>query len=141
MSEYLRTHPNVFMSNPKEPVFFSPDILERPYVQTLDEYLALFDGVTAEKAIAGEASPQYLFSDVALPEIRSFRPEARLLVMLRRPTDLVYSYHAELLRSCKELEFDFEKAWELQPLRAKGKAIPKGTLPGILRYQWVGSLC
>jgi hypothetical protein len=45
MSEYLRSHPNVFMSNPKETGFFSKDVVPSHY-QTIKEYLshlALYD--------------------------------------------------------------------------------------------------
>jgi hypothetical protein len=139
MSEYLRTHPNVFMSDPKEPNFFAEDIGPRRF-RAIDEYLNLFAHATPDQLIVAEASTFYIHSDHAVDRIRGFRPDAKLLVMLRRPVDMIYSYHAQLLRSGFENIWDFEKAWELQTTRAAGKAMPPGIKPRELNYRWMGSL-
>ena len=44
--EYLRPHPNVFMSPVKEPHFFATDLGEYPFVRTWEEYTALFQEST-----------------------------------------------------------------------------------------------
>ncbi len=68
---YLKQHPDIYMSPVKEPKFFGfdfenivevPPELEPQYrraVKTIDDYLALFEGVNHESAI-GEASVHYL---------------------------------------------------------------------------------
>src|SRR6478609_11982496 len=66
--EMLRAHPQIYMPV-KEPWFFSPELRARsgsPAGQpdTLDEYLALYDGAGPEQ-IVGEASPSYLRSQIA----------------------------------------------------------------------------
>jgi len=43
LSEYLRSHPNVFMSFPKEPHYFAEDMVSYRYCTTLPEYLKIFD--------------------------------------------------------------------------------------------------
>lgn len=139
MSEYLRTHPNLFMSDPKEPAFFSDDVGPRRY-SGIEEYLAIFAGAQARHKVIAEASTFYIRSDHAIERIRSFRPDARLLAMLRRPTDLVYSYHGEVLKQGSEFEWDVEKAWHLQAERVQGKKVPAGTVVREVEYKWVGSL-
>ncbi len=139
MSEYLRTHPNIFMSDPKEPAFFSEDV-GPTYCPSMDAYLDLFANARPEHAVIAEASTFYIHSDHAVQKIGEFRPDARLLVMLRKPTDLVYSFHGEVVNQGHENVFDFEKAWELQPERVAGRDIPAGTNPRELHYKWIGSL-
>ena len=139
MSEYLRTHPQVFLSDPKEPGFFAEDVVPTAY-RTLDEYLAIFAAATSQHTVVGEASTSYIYAEHALERIRNLRPDARLVVMLRRPVDLIYALHDELLRVGQESEFDFEKAWALWPDRARGKAIPPGAKAPQLNYRWIGCL-
>ena len=42
LSEYLRQHPNVFMTNPKEPNFFADDMPKRYIAKTIDDYISLY---------------------------------------------------------------------------------------------------
>ncbi len=124
--EYLRAHPRVFMPRVKEPRFFAedmPGLMNR--VASLPEYLALFRDAGDEHLAVGEASPQYLYSSVAIRKIREFNPEARLIVMLRNPVDMACSAHAECLYWFVEDEPDLQRAWRLQPLRRKGLRVPK----------------
>ena len=41
-------------------------------------------------------------------------PDARLIVMLRNPVDIVHSLHSQFVYGFREDEKDFEKAWQLQ---------------------------
>ncbi len=111
MSEYLRSHPDVFMSRPKEPHFFDFDMVQS-YYGWLDDYLSLF--AKARHRIVGEATPSYLRSRVAVPAIRGLFPDSKLLIMLRNPVDLVYSLYNERRRAGGELTPDFAKAWALE---------------------------
>jgi hypothetical protein len=94
---YLAQHPEVYMSPAKEPSYFKqPQGLrgrERMHVRTLEEYAALFEGATDEKAI-GEATPAYLTSADAARRIREAIPEARLIAILRQPADRAFSAYA-----------------------------------------------
>lgn len=91
---YLRQHPDIFMCTPKEPQFFAADICgHQRYITTLSQYIDLFKDA---RAIArGEASTCYLGSPRAPHEIRAFCPEARIIVMLRNPVDMMYAEHSE----------------------------------------------
>jgi hypothetical protein len=140
MSEYLRMHPQVFVSDPKEPAFFSDDIQPSRFA-TLDEYLRLFAGAMADHAVLTDASTNYIHSHRALHRIYSLWPQAKLGVMLRRPAELVYAFHGEMIRSGLENEIDFQKAWGLQAQRALRDYPPQtAAARHKLQYGWIGSV-
>lgn len=139
LAAYLGAHPDIFISAIKEPHFFADDLPGRQCVKTMDDYLKLFEG-GAGKRILGEGSVHYLFSQVAIARIRAFNPDARLIVMLRNPVDMVHALHGEYLHGLNENEPDFERAWRLQKSRAQGKSLPPyGKDPILLQYQRVAS--
>ncbi len=127
LSEYLREHPNIFMCSPKEPFYFATDFPKYAcaFVETEDEYLTLFNKATKYQCMIGEASAIYLYSEKAIQNIRIFASDAKIIVMLRNPIELVYSVHSQLLFSRDEDEKDFMKAWGLIDQRKKGIKIPK----------------
>ena len=47
-------------------------------------------------ALRGEATPVYLESRVAIPELLGARPDARLIAMIRNPVEMVASRHGNL---------------------------------------------
>ena len=141
LCEYLRTHPSVFISRPKEPFFFCDDLPGLPGVKSADEYDALFRNVPPGTRIAGEGSATYLCSDVALDRIRAFSPDARIIAMLRNPIELAPSFHSQLLYNRTEDQESFERAWALQDERAEGRSIPELCRePAILQYRKVARL-
>ncbi len=141
LSEYLRGHPNVFFSQPKEPHFFATDFPNKRIIATFEEYIDLFHEVQPNHLRVGEGSVWYLYSREAVQNIYEYNPEAKLIVMLRNPVDLVHSLHSQLLLSIDEDEKNFERAWNLQELRKSGKRIPKKCrTPAFLQYRDVGKL-
>jgi hypothetical protein len=123
--EYIKTHPNVFMSRPyKEPCFFCPEFPTRRLVDSLDEYIQLFDDANETHRIVGEASVWYLYSKVAIKNVYEFNPDSKLIVMLRNPVEQVYSMHMQCYILDYETETDFIKAWRLQEDRKNGKNLP-----------------
>lgn len=139
LSEYLRSHPNVFLSSPKEPNFLADDLKINPYyIKTWNDYLNLFSQVQNDHVAIGEASVWYLYSTVAVKNIYRLNKNAKLIIMLRNPVDMVYSYHSQMLQSSRESETDFKKAWQLQTLRKKGECLPKICRePVVLNYSQV----
>ena len=125
MSEYLRNHPNIFISEPKEPHYFSTDIQTRHAIRKLDDYLACFKLATENHDAIGDASVAYLSSKTAVFDILKFNADSRFLVMLRNPVELAYSWHSEALYNSYEVEKDFEKAWRLQDDRIRGRYVPR----------------
>ncbi len=136
ISEYLGDHPNVFMSHPKEPHFFADDFpMYKKALPELRDYLALFNNISPEVVAIGEASVYYLYSKIALNNIYKFNPEARIIVMLRNPINLVQSMHAQLLWTLDEDVEDVEEAWHLQRNRKQGINIPtRCREPAFLQY-------
>lgn len=141
--EYLRVHPNIFMPYPlKEPFFFAEyfkNHYSRSRVNSLEEYLLLFKDATDVHIAVGEGSTMYLHSPTAAEKIYNFNREAKIIVMLRNPVEMVYSFHSQLLYATQEDEKDFKMAWELQEKRKNGENLPKTcTVPELLQYAEVG---
>jgi Sulfotransferase domain len=122
--EYLRFHPNIYMSSVKEPHFFAKDLGTYPRIKTLADYEALFAASTPQHRAVGEASVYYLRSSVAIPNIRQYNPDARIIAMFRNPVEMVHSLHSQLLYVAEENVADFETAWRLQEQRAQGLHLP-----------------
>jgi hypothetical protein len=122
---YLKQHPDIFMSEIKEPQYFAADTLRyQRRIQTLPEYMDCFAAAKGEERI-GEASTAYLGSRGAARELKKFNPNARIIVMLRNPIDVMYSLHSERLFSNMEHIRDFGHAinstetrtWRTGPFR------------------------
>lgn len=128
--DYLRQHPDVFMSPVKEPRFFAyaenpPDMAgpgdvasnrEAGAVYTLEAYRELFTEATDEE-IVGEASPVYLYDEEAPRLLHDHCPDATLVVVLRNPIDRAYSHYLHLLQSGREPLRDFEAALDAEDER------------------------
>lgn len=139
LHHYLSEHPRIFMSGPKEPWYFAADYPR--FRSTLGDYLALFRDATQHHLAVGEASAVYLRSAVALPTVKEFCPEARIVAMVRNPVDLAYSFHSQQVSSLNEDETDFERAWRLQEVRRRGDALPElCRTPPMLQYRDVARL-
>jgi hypothetical protein len=137
--EYLRPHPNIFMSDVKEPHFFATDLGGYPEVQTPEAYAGLFVRSRPEHLVLGEASVYYLRSSVALERIQEFNPDAKIIAMFRNPVDMVYSLHSQLLYWSEEVVPDFETAWRLQERRRMGLDLPPGIRsPLLVQYAEIG---
>jgi hypothetical protein len=110
IAAFLENHPQIFMSHPKEINFFNTD-LKIGDVNSLDQYLSIFKKASKEHLAIGEASTFYLYSEVAVDKILEFNPNAKFIVMLRNPIEMVTSFHAEMCWSGLESIDDFEKAF------------------------------
>jgi len=103
--------------------------------------LEQFSGATNEHLAVGEGSTWYLHSRVAVSRILEFNPDARFIVMLRNPTDMVHALHSQLFNSCDEDVRNFQRAWDLQESRKSGRYIPPTCRePSFLQYGDVGKL-
>jgi hypothetical protein len=126
----LRSHPQVFMPDIKEPWFLAPDLRaphraarigKRP--ETLAEYLALFAPAPPDQR-AGEASSSYLMSGSAAGRIAELAPQARIVAILREPAGFLRSLHLQNVQVHVEAERDLRTALALEPERRRGRAIP-----------------
>ncbi len=122
---YLKQHPQIYLSILKEPHFFGKDLPNlNSYIRTKNEYFSLFDGVKNEKII-GEGSVWYLESQSAIEEIYQFNPEAKLVIILRNPVDMIFSLHSLYLRTGNEDVQYFYDAFKLCENRGNGMCLPK----------------
>jgi hypothetical protein len=131
LCNYLRTHPEVFVSSPKEPTFFGRDLLPKRF-PTLDSYLELFSE-TGGAVRAGDGSVAYLASEFAAEEIHDFNPKASILMVLRNPVDMIFSLHRKHylmgIEPCRRLE----DALAAESARlAKGAGVPDGVCPKVI---------
>lgn len=135
MATWLGEHPSIYMAPIKEPFYFSSDIGNQ-WIRTWDAYIRLFNAARPQHVAVGEASPAYLFSNVAVPSIEAEVPSARFIVMMRNPVEMAYAFHEQNIRSGNETIRDFRQAWYLSPERREGWQVPHGCKdPVFLDYQ------
>jgi hypothetical protein len=87
MARYLGSHPDVFVAPQKEVRYF-----DRNFERGIDWYARQFSGVAGESAV-GEATPTYMYEELARERMREKLPEARLIAVLRNPVDRAYSHY------------------------------------------------
>lgn len=138
MYQYLRQHPSLFLPERKELRFFGSDLDVRDRSpRPLDEFMNFFAAATPEQRV-GTAYVWYLYSKTAAAEISRFAPAARIIVMLRRPADMLYALHSEHLSNGNEDLSNFEEALAAEPDRRAGRRIPPHAhLPQGLLYSEV----
>jgi len=103
--EYLRQHPQVFMSPVKEPHFFtyegepppSPDMVTDWFT-----YQQLFSAAKEHHIAIGEASPSYLHAEHVPERIAHYLPEVRLIAILRHPAERAFSNWVHNVRNGRE---------------------------------------
>jgi hypothetical protein len=122
MYEYLSQHPQVFMPEHKEPIYFGSDLTHLHGRLTEADYLGLFKRSRPGQRV-GEASTWYLFSQTAAREIKEFAPESQIVVMLRNPVEVMYSLHRELVFYRAEPIEDFEEALGAEEDRKQGRRL------------------
>jgi hypothetical protein len=87
----LGQHPDIFMSEVKEPYFFSDYYKSRPrFPKDRAAYLDLF-AEARDMAWRGEASTAYFWDRPCARRIKEFNAEARIIISLRDPADRAYS--------------------------------------------------
>ena len=88
---YLNAHPDIFMSPRKDMHFFGSDLdFTKRSRFTQKEYEQFFEHAT-QKAI-GEASVWYLYSQKAAQEIAAYRPDMKIIIMVRDPIQIMYAH-------------------------------------------------
>lgn len=106
--EYLRQHPNVFMSSQKETHYFARDRVKVDtdlQVTSESRYFELFANAGAEQLL-GEASPSYLWHPDVARRIQEKQPHAKIIAILRNPIMRAYSqYQMDLADGMPEIPF------------------------------------
>lgn len=95
---HLDAHPDVFMSRPKEPHFFSrAKAPANPVVKDPVEYAALYARGAAHR-YRGDASPSYLWDPDSPGRIKEAVPDARIIISLRDPVERAYANYLGHIR-------------------------------------------
>jgi Sulfotransferase domain len=123
LDDYLGQHPQIFMAQ-KEMHFFGSDLRSKMYIRDPDKYLGKFADVAPEQ-IAGESSVWYLSSENAAREIKAFNDSAKIIIMLRNPSDMIYSLYSQVYFNGYEDQPTFEGALDAEWDRLHGRRIPK----------------
>jgi hypothetical protein len=136
--EMLKAHPQIYMPELKEPVFFAeelPRVAHRAWLPaTLEEYLSLFVYALPDQRV-GEASATYLWSVSAARRIAELQPQARIVAILREPASFLRSLHLQNLQSHYETEQYLRDALAAEGDRRWGRRVPSRCLrPQALLY-------
>lgn len=147
IARMLRDHPAVSFSSVKEPHYFSqfdlngldPDALrEAVRAEYLDRYFARID--PASTTIV-EGSVSYLYTPERLLPVLRLWPDAKFIIAVRDPLELLPSLHQRLSYQGDETAPDLETAWHLIEDRRAGRKIPRTCVePRQLIYDEVASL-
>ena len=84
----LAEHPQVFMSQKKEPHFFA----RSPSESGLASYLSLFEG-TGEYPVRGESSTSYMVVPEAPRQIRKVLKDPKIIFIVRNPVAWAFSHY------------------------------------------------
>jgi hypothetical protein len=136
MDHYLAAHPDVFLAR-KEMHYFGSDLqfTSRFYRRDEAAYLAEFEGWKNQRC-AGESSVWYLYSQKAASEIKAFNPDAKIIIMLREPAEMLHSLYLQFRFDGNEHLPTFEEALAAEPDRREGQRLGRGTyLPQGLLYR------
>jgi len=127
----LAQHPDLFLSDPKEPKYFmcdgsKPDPAHQrgpgdahsaqEWVWDRAAYEALFAGAPGGKLL-GESTPFYLWDTESHQRIHAQIPNVKMIAVIRDPIDRAYSNWGHLWCDGLEPEADFLAACRLEPAR------------------------
>ncbi|CAN5188688.1 hypothetical protein BH20GEM2_BH20GEM2_17550 [soil metagenome] len=117
---YLSQHPQVMPAYSKEVHYFDTQYRrgESWYRASFPHRLerAMREKILKSPTVTGEATPYYLYHPHAPQRIASDLPEAKLMVLLRNPTERALSHYHHTRRRALE-SLSFEDALETEPER------------------------
>jgi hypothetical protein len=135
LCDYLKQHPQIFISAIKEPHFFAfqgetidfqgpgDRNTHQQTVTDLATYQSLFE-LGAGKVAIGEGSTTYLYSPKAPERIHATLPAVKLVAVLRNPVDRAYASYLHLIRDGQERLMDFAEALQAEETRIQENWMP-----------------
>lgn len=106
----LRQHPQIFLPEVKEPRFlayendpphYSGPVIDKMFnestITKLEDYLKLYMNVGSATAL-GDASPIYMHIPEAVAITKKYIPNAKIIILLRHPTERAYSAYMHFVR-------------------------------------------
>lgn len=139
VDNYLKQHPDIYISAVKEPNFFgyelntAQDFEGTPQlnhynssITNIADYLNLFEEASSRQ-IKGETSNTYMYHENAAERIKHYIPNVKLIAILRQPAERLYSRYLHLARENKLPTESFEECldrgsiwWERNDLIKEG---------------------
>ena len=122
LHNYLKQHPDIYMSNHKEPHFLINNeigVNRIPKgINNLQDYSNLFSNGASYK-YRGESSAMYLqFPEIAIKNIDRYLDEdVKIIIMLRNPIERAFSGYQHVKRYNLDEDLDFEDALEISEQR------------------------
>ena len=117
LHNYLKQHPDFFMTDHKEPHFLINNEIgvKRVHkaVTTLSDYQKMFEG-SSEYKYRGESSVMYLpFPDIAIRNIKKYlNKDVKIIIMLRNPVERAFAGYLHNVRYNTSENLSFEEAIE-----------------------------
>jgi Sulfotransferase domain len=100
LSAQLEAHPQIGFARDKEVYYFADTILRRiagKELRCFDRgegwYHEQFPPAVGAASCRGEFCPSYLYSEEAAARIAAYRPDIKLLLCLRPPAEMIYSWY------------------------------------------------
>tara|TARA_E500000331_G_scaffold345752_1_gene383712 strand:- start:11356 stop:12258 length:903 start_codon:yes stop_codon:yes gene_type:complete len=115
LHNYLKQHPELYMTDHKEPHFLiNNEIgLRRIHkaVNNIEDYQQMFEG-SSEYKYRGESSVMYLpFPQIAIPNIKKYLDDnVKIIIMLRNPVERAYAGYLHNIRYNTSESLPFEDA-------------------------------
>ena len=123
LSQFLRNHPEIGMSQPKEIHLFDRKEYDDAWtVREIDAKYAEAFAHCPSVSIRGEATPNYLYLPETAARLRRYNPVLKLIVLLRDPVDRAVSHYRMNLtwmRFRKREHWPFWLALLLEPFRLR----------------------
>ncbi|MBW4618445.1 MAG: sulfotransferase [Cyanosarcina radialis HA8281-LM2] len=113
LHEQLALQPGIFMTDLKEPNFFSDD---DQYDRGLEYYLSLFAAAKADD-LCGESSTHYtklLTHPKTIARLHQFLPDVKLIYVMRHPIDRLISQYIHQWTEC-EISVEIDPALDKHP--------------------------
>lgn len=120
---YLRQQPDVFLPALRELHYFADDLDLKWRIDSPERYAALYEDARAERAV-GDFSHFSLYSEVAPQRIKDFAPDAKIIILLRDPVEMMNSLHLQYISTYDEDITDFAQALEASEDRWQGRRVP-----------------
>ena len=119
LHKYLAQHPQVFMSEVKEPRFISSQVTRFPlngpgdhkveawYVKDYENYVKLFQTAEGYPVIGESSADTLYFYKGTIPVIKQYLGDPKIIIMLRNPVKRAFSAYQHLVRDLRE-DLSFE---------------------------------
>ena len=117
LHNYLKQHPDFFMTDHKEPHFLINNEIGvkriHKAVTTLSDYQEMFEG-SSEYKYRGESSVMYLqFPDITIRNINKYlNKDVKIIIMLRNPVERAFAGYLHNVRYNTSENLSFEEAIE-----------------------------